>query len=316
MGAGNFIPLQGTTWTRTFVPEGWHPADGKIPLNEFTPVCGDLLQALGMPLRRGRYFTAEDRRGSPPVVIVSENLARRYWPNQDPIGKRLKYGSGSDQRQWATIVGVVADTKSTSLEGEPTPHSYQPLDQLEEGHSTVHDLTFMVRADADAGTVATAARRAVASLDPSLPLANLRTMEDVVDQSLRPRRFNTFLVGLFAALALFLAVLGIYGVIAFAVTQRTQEIGIRMALGATTGDVLRLFLREGLILAVGGIVIGWVAALLLGRYIATLLYGVQPTDGATLAIVGAVLAATAIAATALPARRAMRLDPMVALRHQ
>ena len=193
------------------------------------------------------------------------------------------------------------------------PHSYEPLDQLEEGYSTVSGLTFMIRGDKDAGIVA-AARRAVASLDPSLPLSKLRTMQEVMDASLQPRRFNTWLVGLFAALALFLAVIGIYGVIAFAVTQRTQEIGIRMALGAKTGDVL--FLREGLMLAFAGILIGSAAALPMGRYIATLLYGEQPTDVATFAMVSGVLAATAIAATYLPARRAMRLEPMLALRHR
>jgi putative ABC transport system permease protein len=315
-GGGNYIPLQGTTWNRTFMPEGWHAADGKIPIHDFTPVCGDLLQALGVPLRRGRYFTSADRKDTLPVVIVSENLARRYWPGQDPVGKRLKYGSGSDKRQWATIVGVVADAKSNSMEGEPMPHSYQPVDQLEDGYSTVSALTFMVRTDGDPGAVASAARRAVTSLDPALPLSAVRTMQQVVDASLQPRRFDTWLVGGFAALALFLAMLGIYGVIAFAVAQRTQEIGIRVALGATGSDVLRLFLREGLVLVLTGIVLGSAGALAMGRFIATLLYGVQPTDVWTLATVSAVLATTAIAATLAPARRAVRLDPMIALRHQ
>jgi len=315
-GGGNYIPLQGTTWNRTFVPEGWHAADGKIPLHDFTPVCGDLLQALGVPLRRGRYFNDGDRKDTLPVVIVSENLARRYWPGQDPIGKRLKYGTGSEKRQWATIVGVVADAKSTSMEGEPMPHSYQPVDQLEDGYSTVGALTFMVRTDGDPAAVASAARSVVASLDPALPLSAVRTMQQVVDASLQPRRFDTWLVGLFAALALFLAMLGIYGVIAFAVAQRTQEIGIRMALGAKGSDVLRLFLREGLVLALAGIVLGTIGSLVTGRYIATLLYGVKPADIRTLLIVSAVLALTAIAATLVPARRAVRLDPMMALRHQ
>ncbi len=315
-GAGNFVPLQGTTWNRTFLPEGPKPADGKIPLHAFTPVCGDLLQALGVPLLRGRYFTNADRKGSAPVLIISENLARRYWPGQDPIGKRLMFGTGSEKRPWNTIVGVVADVKSTSLEGEAAMHSYQPIDQLEDGYSTVRALTFMVRTAADPVTITSAARRAVASLDPGLPLAHLRTMQDVVDESLQPRRFDTVLVGLFAALALFLAMLGIYGVIAFGVAQRTQEVGIRMALGATSGSVLRMFLREGLLLALGGIALGSMGSLLMGRYIATLLYGVKPADVLTLSIAGGLLSATALAATYLPARRAVRLDPMRALRHQ
>ncbi len=315
-GGGNYIPLQGTTWNRTFLPEGWHAADGKIPIHDFTPVCGDLLQALGVPLRRGRYFTSADRKGALPVAIVSENLARRYWPGQDPIGKRLQYGSGSDKRQWMTIVGVVGNAKSTSMEGEPIPHSYEPVDQLEDGYSTVGALTFMVRTEGDPGGVVSAVRQAVASLDPGLPLSAMRTMQEVVDASLQPRRFDTWLVGLFAALALFLAMLGIYGVIAFAVAQRTQEIGIRMALGAKSSDVLRLFLREGLVLVLTGIALGSLGALAMGRYIATLLYGVHPADLGTLATVSAVLAATAIVATLAPARRAVRLDPTTALRHQ
>ena len=314
-GAGNFIPLQGTSWNRTFIPEGWHPSDGRIPIHDFTPVCGDLLQALGVPLRRGRYFTSEDRKETAPVVIVSENLARRYWPNQDPIGKPMQYGSGSEKRQWNTGVGVVADTKSNSMEREPMPHSYQPVDQLEDGYSTVGALTFMVRTNADPTTVVSAVRQAVASLDPALPLSKVRTMQDVVDASLQPRRFDTGLVGLFADLALFLAVLGFYGVIAFAVAQRTQEIGIRMALGAKSADVLLLFVREGVVLAIAGILLGSAAALLMGRCIATLLYGVEPTDVTTLVTASAILAATAIAATLIPARRAVRLDPMLALRH-
>ena len=316
VGAGNFVPLQGTTWNRTFLPETHQPSDGKIPLNEFTPVCGDLLQALGIPLRRGRYFNSADRKESPPVVIVSENLARRYWPGEDPIGKRLKYGIGTEARPWLTIVGVVADAKSLSMESEPMMHSYEPLDQLAEGFSNVRALSFMVRTAADPAAITDAARQAVASLDPTLPLSHLRTMQDVVKESLQPRRFDTLLVGLFAVLAVFLAVLGIYGVIAFAVAQRTQEIGIRMALGARRGDVLLLFLREGAALALIGIALGSAAALFLSRYIATLLYGVKPTDALTLAAAGALLAATALAATYLPAVRAIRLDPMLALRHQ
>ena len=313
-GASNFVPLHGTPWNRTFVPDGWHPADGKIPLADFTPVCGDALQALRIPLRRGRYFTSADRHGAVSVAIVSENLARRYWPNQDPIGKRMHFGAADDNREFSTVVGVVADVKSTSMEDVPRPHVYEPLDQLEDGRLTA--LNFMIRAETDPATLSAAARAAVASLDPALPLSKMRTLQDVVDASLQPRRFDTGLVGLFAALALFLAVLGIYGVIAFAVAQRTQEIGIRMALGAKSGDVLMLFVREGVMLALTGILLGSAAALLLGRYIASLLYGVQPTDVATLATASAVLAATAIVATLVPARRAVRLDPMLALRHQ
>jgi len=313
-GAGNSLPLEGSNWNRTFVPEGWQTGSGKIPMNDYTPVFGSYLQALGIPLVRGRYFTPEDSAG-PPVAIVSENLARRYWPGQDPIGKRLRYGSPDSHRPWVTVVGVVKDVKSEKMEGEPRPRSYQTLEQAQ-GDSLVRQMFFAVRTDDSPSAVAAEVRAAVASLDRTLPISKLTTMQAVVDDSLNPRRFSTVLVGLFAALALFLALLGVYGVISFAVAQRTQEIGIRVALGAGSGQVTGLFLREGLLLALVGIAVGTGAALLLGHSMAGLLYGVKPADVPTLGIAAAVLAATALLATYIPARRALRLDPMLALRRQ
>jgi predicted permease len=311
-GAGNFIPLTGSQWNRSFYPEGWPPSDRKIPLADFTPVYGPYLQALGIPIVRGRYFTEADHRSSTPVVIVSEALARIYWPNQDPIGKRLHFG-GEDN--WVTVIGVAADVKVSGIEGQPPPRAYQPVEQLT-GERVRRAQFFVVRSNLDPARLFPAIRQTVASLDKDLPVDNLRVLQDVVDNSLKPRRFNTYLIALFAVLALLLALIGIYGVMAYSVTERTQEIGIRMALGAEGRDVLELFLRESLLLCCVGIAAGWVASLLLARYIGSFLYGVSPRDTLTLGVVAAFFAIVALFATYIPARRALRLDPMQVLRHQ
>jgi putative ABC transport system permease protein len=311
-GGGNFVPLTGSQWNRSFVPEGWPATDRRILLTDFTPVYGAYLQALGIPLVRGRYFTDADHRSTTPVVIVSETLARRYWPNQDAIGKRFRFGGDPN---WVTVIGVVADVKAFGLEGAPLPHTYQPVEQLTDPRLRRADF-FAVRTNIDPAKLFPAIRRAVASIDKDLPVANLRVLRDVVDESLKPRRFNTYLVGLFAALALLLALIGIYGVIAYSVTVRIQEIGIRMALGAERRDVLGLFLRESLLLCCVGIAAGSVVSLLLARYIGSFLYGVSPRDTATLGVVASFFAAVALLATYIPARRATRLDPMQVLRHQ
>ena len=314
VGAGNFLPLFASNWTKTFIPEGWQAPGNKVPLCDFTPVYGSYPQALGIPLLRGRYFTTSDRKGTAPVAIVSENLAKQYWPNQDPIGKRLRFGAMDSNSPWATVVGVVANAKTSKLELEPPIRAYEPIEQVEGGARTA--IYFAVRAAADPAALESSVRAAVASLDPELPVAQMRTMDDVIDESMRPERFNTLLVGMFAALALFLSVLGVYSVIAFAVVQRTQEIGIRMAMGARIPNVLTMFLREGLALGLIGIFIGTAASLALGRFISGLLYGVEPSDTLTLAVVAAVLIGTTLLATYIPALRAAKLDPVRALRHQ
>jgi len=314
VGAGNFLPLFASYWNRTFVPEGWSAPGGKVPLCDFTPVFGSYLQALGIPLLRGRYFTDYDRKGGAPVVIVSANLAQRYWPNQNPVGKRLRYGGLDSKEPWSTVVGVVADAKLSSLQEEPSIRSYRPVEQLEGSARTA--VFFAIRANGNPGALGSSVRTAVTSLDPDLPISQMRTMTEVVGESMKPQRFNTLLLGIFAALALFLSVLGVYSVMAFAVVQRTQEIGIRMAMGARLANVLTMLLREVLVLGLAGIAIGALASLALGRYISGLLYGVQPTDALTLAAAATLLILATLLATYLPARRAAKLDPMLALRHQ
>ena len=247
-------------------------------------------------------------------MIVSDNLAKRYWPNQDPIGKRLRYGNMDSKEPWVTVVGVVADAKVSNLQEEPPVHTYRPVEQQE--GSARAAVFFAVRANGNAGALLASVRSAVASLDPDLPIGQMRAMTEVVDESMKPQRFNTLLLGIFAALALFLSVLGVYSVMTFAVVQRTQEIGIRMAMGARLTNVLTLFLRQGLWLGLAGIGIGTLASLALGRYIRGLLYGVESTDPLTLAAAATLLVLTTLLATYVPARRAAKLDPMNALRHQ
>jgi putative ABC transport system permease protein len=234
---------------------------------------------------------------------VSENLARRYWPNRNPIGRRIRFGGPDSRRPWATVVGVVADVKTSSLEREPATHSYEPLEQVEAGGARTA-WHFVIRASGDPTMLASAVRASVQLIDPSLPVSELRTMTGIVDASLTARRFNTWLLAAFAVLALLLAMLGIYGVIAFSVVQRTEETGIRMALGARTAQVAELFLREGLLLVAAGIGIGAAGSMALSHSIADLLYGVKPIDPLTIAAVSAMLLPAAVAAAWVPACRA------------
>lgn len=309
------LPLGGATWTRTFRPEGWTNQPGKqVPLTAFTVTDGPYFQALGIPLIRGRYFTEADRTGSEPVAIVDQEVARRYWPDVDPIGKRMRFGGLEDKTPLITIVGVVADARMTSVEAGAETHCYQPAAQA--GDGPLRTMNVVVRAQRDPASLTSAVRSAVASIDRNLPVAQLRTMTDALNTTLEPRRFNTALLAAFAAIALLLAIIGIHGVISYSVTQRTQEIGIRMALGADRRDVLRIILREGLVLAAAGIAIGAAASLALTRFLASLLYGVKATDPVTFASVAAVLAAATLASAWLPARRAMNVEPMLALRRE
>ena len=310
---GSWIPLTGTNWDRTFIPEGWSMSSRKqIPLADYTLIDGPYFQALGIPLLRGRYLNATDQSVSRPVCVVNEELARRYWPGADPIGKTLKMGGPDSTAPPITIAGVVRDARVSRVEDPPQPHVYQVVIQQEARAMRANSV--VLRAQGDPAALASAVRSTVASLDRSLPVAELRTMNEVLNSTFEPRRFNAILLGVFAALALFLAVIGIHGVIAYSVTQRTQEIGIRMALGANRSDVLRIVLREGLAIAGVGIALGAAASLALTRYLASLLYGVKPNDPATLIAVAVVLAAAAIGSAWLPARRAMNVETLEALR--
>jgi putative ABC transport system permease protein len=312
-GASTDLPLEGG-WNHVFTPEGYLPPPGaNLNLSYHSIILGNYLQTMGIPLVRGRYFNEQDKIDSTPVLIVSESLARRFWPNQDPIGKRLKWGPAASNSSWLTIVGVVPDVKQGALDAETLPHTFEPYAQHHGGPSS---LNIAIRAVGDPGSLASALHAAVWGIDRQLAVAQLRTMDQVVSESTAPRRFNLFLLSAFAALAMVLAAIGIYGVIANSVAQRTHEIGIRMALGARPVDVLRLVLGQGLRLTLLGVGIGIVGALGLTHFLTSLLFGVKPTDPATFLGVTVALVLVALLASYLPARRATKVDPMVALRYE
>jgi putative ABC transport system permease protein len=281
-------------------------------------VLGDYLQTMGVPLLEGRWFTPEDRLGSQQVAVVSLSMARKFWPGQNAIGKRIRWGGSP----WETIVGIVGNVSQGSLSQPLAPHVYRPYRQLpgsfleEDPFGDWHAMNLAVRTQVDPASLTSAVLAHVHSLDPDLAVANIRTMTQVIRSSLAAPQFNTILVAIFASLALVLAAIGVYGVLAYAVARRTHEIGIRMALGATKGAVLAMVLRQGMLMAFVGMAAGWAGGLLVTRFLASLLYEVKPTDSATFAIVAAFLAGVAAVACYLPARRAADVDPMVALRHE
>jgi predicted permease len=275
-------------------------------------IYGDYLQAMGIPLLRGRYFNEHDGPQAALVVLVSDALAKKYWPGQEALGKRLKWGSSDSNDPWLTVVGIVGDVKQGPLDTTAALHTYQPYAQLARALS----LRLAVLTQGDPTAVAADVRAAVWSLDRQLAPGSVRTMDEVVSRSTASRRFTLTLLGGFAALALLLAAVGIYAVLAYSVARRTHEIGVRLALGARRNDVLRLVLGHGLRLTLVGLAMGTAGAFGLTRLFRSLLYEVGPTDPLTFGVVLLLLGGVALAASYIPARRAMRVDPMVALRYE
>ena len=311
-GASTDLPLLGG-WTHAFTVEGYQSPPGpQLNLDNHSVIYGDYLEAMGIPLLRGRGFTEQDGPKSTHVLLVSDSLAKKYWPGQDPLGKRLKWGPAESSDPWLTVVGVVGDVKQGPLETATDAHTYEPYAQL----GVPLSLRVAVRGQGDPAGLATEVRDAVRDLDPQLALGSVRTMDEVISRSTSSRRFSLVLVGSFAALALTLAAIGIYAVLAYTVARRTHEIGVRMALGARSSDVLRQVLGQGLRVTAIGIVLGAAGALVLMRFLQSLLYEVRPTDPLTFAGVLSVLVIVSATASYLPARRAMRVDPMVALRNE
>jgi predicted permease len=290
--------------------EGRTPPPGELFVNADERIVGsDYFQAMQIPLRRGRLFTAQDTAPNPRVAVIDEFMAREYWPNQDPLGKRIHTGGINDAgRPWITIVGVVGRVKQYTLDADSRIALYLPQTQ-----APVREMNVVVRGAADAAGLAAAVRKQVRELDSDLPVYQLRTMEQRVEESLMRRRFWLQLLGLFAALAPGLAAVGIYGVMAFLVNQGTREIGIRMALGATSGGILALVLRRAMILAVTGIGIGLAAAIPLTRLLKTMLFGVRERDALTFAAASIILGAVALVASYLPARRAAKVESLISL---
>ncbi|HEX8557508.1 MAG TPA: ABC transporter permease [Pyrinomonadaceae bacterium] len=289
------------------------PGQGKRPVVVTRVVSPDYFGAMGIRLLQGRGFDdGRDRADSPTVVLVSEALARKYWPGQSAVGKRVNPGDPNNPEHWCEVVGLVNDVRQFELAAEPKPQMYFSYAQA--GFFPPRHL--VVSTEVEPSTLAGAVRQAVWEVDRDQPVSNVSTMEEVLAESLSRQRFSMLLLGVFAAVALVLAAVGLYGVMSYTVTQRTREIGLRMALGAQQGDVLRLVVGQGLKLVLAGVALGLVAALALTRLMTSLLYGVSATDPATLVIISLVLVAVALVASYIPARRATRVDPLIALRYE
>ena len=264
-----------------------------------------------IPLLRGRDISPADTATAPQVLLISQTTARLTWPGEDPIGKRVKLG-GVDQPWW-TVVGVTGDVHHVGLDAVPDLQVYVPHQQWPYPDGL---MVFVVRTAGAPAAISSAAQQAIHSIDPTQPISRILPLEKYVGLSVQGRRFALILIGAFAAIALVLSVVGIYGVTAFSVAQRTREIGIRVALGAQRGELLGLLLRQGMLLVVCGIVAGVLASVALTRFLSSMLFDVQPTDPYTFASVVLLLVAVSAAACFIPARRAMRVDPMVALRYE
>lgn len=310
-GAVLSLPLGGDTFNvgRSYIREG-RPATPEESANAtYLVTTPGYFQTLQIPLIAGRTFTDQDVEQSTKVVIVNQTMARKLWPGESPLGKRITIWR--DEQFPREIVGVVGDTRAT-LDTEAEPQMYTPFAQ-EAGWS---GMSLVVRTNGDPLNAAAAARNEIRAFDKGIPVFNVKTMNDVLATSVAPQRTSMLLLSTFAGVALLLAMIGIYGVTAYYVTQRTQEIGIRIALGAQMADVMKLVLRNGMVLALIGIAIGLAGSFALTRVMASLLFGVTPTDLATFAIVSLSLVATALVASYLPARRATKVDPLTALRYE
>jgi putative ABC transport system permease protein len=318
------LPMAEPNSTRFFVPEGYHPPEGgsyAVEANAY--VIGDYLQTMGIPLLRGRYLTAADRAESPLVVVVSRALAERYWPGQDPIGKRIHWGvDEKSSLPWMTVVGEVANTRQGPLDSQAWPQVYEPLAQYgasfgpEAQKLGVHGDTMRIalRAQADPRAMENEVRRTVWSIDPQLALTHVQTMDEAIRQSEAPRRFNTAVLSAFATAAVLLAILGIYGVIAFGVAQRAQEFAVRMALGAEPGAVVQLVTKSGAKLALLASAFGVAGAAAITRLLQSLLFEVNPFDPLVFALAAALIMGLALLASFVPARRAATIEPMLVLR--
>jgi putative ABC transport system permease protein len=313
-GMITFLPLSFSGMNFSFSVEGRPAAsDMNLPFALFRVVSPDYFRAMGIPLQHGRYFEAHDSFDSTPVVLINRRLAEQYWPGEDAIGKRLKVGPADSPNAWLTVVGVVGDVRQTGLY-EQKLEFYVPYMQERRSFMAPRDL--VVRTKSDPAVIAAAVRKAVWAVDKDQPVSNVRTMDQVFAAAISAERFQALMLGLFAALALVLACVGLYGVISYSVVQRTHEIGVRMALGAQPVDVLRLVIRQGMLLTFAGLVAGIVAGTFVTRVLTDMLFGVTPRDPLTFVGVPVLLLVVAFLACYVPARRATRIDPLIALRYE
>jgi putative ABC transport system permease protein len=306
------LPLGGPTFGGPFSIEG-RPLDmtGKPPHAEIRTVAPGYFHVMRTPLIKGRDFGAEDTDASVPVVIINETFARSFFGNEDAVGRRIKIGAPGSPRPWMLVAGIARDVKSGGLDAEVIPEMYLPYAQ-----NVGPAMTLVVRTAVDPSSSIAAVRREVLSIDRDQPVYNTSTMKQLLGQSIAQRRLSLLMLGVFSLIALLLAAIGIYGVMAYTVAQRTHEIGIRLALGAQKRDILRLVLGQGMLLTIVGVVIGVGASLALTRFLSSLLFGVSSTDPATFALITILLTGVALLACYIPARRAMKIDPMTALRYE
>jgi putative ABC transport system permease protein len=305
------VPLTGGNWGRSLTVEGFPVLSvGQAPMIQHTVVTPGYFHTMGVPVIAGRDFTEHDSTDAQKVTIVDERLAREYWPNESPIGKRIRFGPPEDSEPWHTVIGVVGAVRHAQLDAEGRKSVYLPHLQI-----PVPGLSLVVQAKNPLGLVG-ALRGQIREMDPDLPVVDLLMMEEIVSQSVWQNRLYAILFAVFGGVAMLLAAVGIYGVMSYSVTQRTQEIGIRMALGAQVGDVLRLVFRDGLALSALGVAIGLAGAFALTRLMRSLLFSVTPTDAGTFIVVSLALLFVALLACYIPARRATKVDPLVALRYE
>ncbi|HEX8898754.1 MAG TPA: FtsX-like permease family protein, partial [Chthoniobacterales bacterium] len=309
-GLTSILPVGDNFDRRTIEIESQPRPVSELPNIDNYFVTPDYIRAMAIPILRGRALGPQDTADAPLAVLMSESAARKFWPNEEALGKRVRFYNPDPkaQRQWRTVVGVVADVKQYGLDTAGAPALYVP--QLQQPQST---LTLVVRTRTEPGAMTETVRREILAIDPEQAVFNVATMDEVLADSISLRRISMFLLVGFAGLALLLATVGIYGVLAQAVVQRTHEIGIRMALGAQARDVLKLIVSQGLALTIAGIAVGLLGAFALTRLLASLLFGVAATDPATFVWIPVLLGSVSFFACYLPARRASRLDPIKAL---
>jgi predicted permease len=311
-GAVSVLPLSGTNSSGSFSIEGRQvPPNQSPPHGDRWAATAGYFETMKIPLIRGRFFSERDVADAPGVTIIDETMARKYWPNEDPLGKRIAFEGTRDNPRWREIIGIVGHVKHKDLEGESRVQYYIPHAQRAQAN-----MFLAVRTSGTPTEQSPAVRNVIKNLDKDLPVFRVMAVEQLVADSMTLRRFTLTLLGIFAVIALVLATVGLYGVLSYSVTQRSHEIGIRLALGARAADVLKLIVKQGMSLAGVGVLLGLVGAFVLTRLMAKLLFGVTASDPLTYVVIALLLATVALLACWLPARRATKVDPMIALRYE